>query len=65
MPPSHYEIIWHGIHFWVGADSPHDAQERIKAELAAEGVVAHAWQMSQVSERAIDQVDGPDSTQSL
>ncbi len=45
MPMYPYEILWQGVRFRVGATSPHDAQARVMAQLAAEGIVANAWQM--------------------
>lgn len=49
MPYNHYEILWNGIHFWVEAENYPDAAERVQKQLAADGIVIHAWQLRNAS----------------
>jgi hypothetical protein len=45
MDRHRFDILWHGLHFQVAADSRDEAAERVRDQLAADGIVAHAWQM--------------------
>jgi hypothetical protein len=45
MENRRFDILWQGVRFWVEAGSPDHAQDRVMAQLAADGIVAHAWQI--------------------